>query len=186
VLATVRELPNPLPSAAIASGISNAASLTGLRGRLEEIHLPEFRGRLFLDVGHNPEALEAVRTFFANAGIRPIVVFGIMGDKDVRGALEIISGFASRLIAVHANTARALPSAELAEIASEFPMDTVDGHSVEEGLKKAMEMGSSEETILVSGSHYIVGESLQNFSRGAEVNMTAVTKPKLRNPARIS
>jgi dihydrofolate synthase/folylpolyglutamate synthase len=186
VLATLHVLPEQLAPEIIERGIRHAASFTGLRGRLEEIHSKELseRGvRLFLDVGHNAEALEAVSRFFSESDIRPIAVFGIMKDKDVAAALQTLSGFAKSFVAVAASTERALASADLAAAASGLPITAIDGGEVKSGFLLALEQAERGDAILVSGSHYVVGEFIQNFRAGSEVNVHAVAKPKLRNSA---
>ncbi len=72
--------------------IQDAPYLTGLRGRLDEIEWPgaSSTSEIFLDVGHNPEALLAVREFFEAMNVRPTVIFGIMQDKEIDTVLKII------------------------------------------------------------------------------------------------
>ena len=183
VLATLAAIAHRPTDDAIREGIAHVAELTGIRGRLEEVPSIKPAVRTFIDVGHNPEALEAVGRFFKAEGVRPIVVFGIMKDKDVRAAVNIIGSFAKRILAVQANTARALQSDVLASIAQELGVDSMEGGTVAEGISKAMDLSTRGDTVLISGSHYIVGEFLQNLNGNKEVIPSAVTKPKLRNTA---
>ena len=172
VLLTMSILPNPPASSAVEIGLREVIKLTGLRGRLEEFFPSELieRGvRLFLDVGHNPDALEAVREYFISEGIRPISVFGIMRDKDIDTSLAILKSFVSGFVGVHAATERALPSADLAEAARLAGMNAIDGSDVVSGFTIAMSIAKNGDTILLHGSHYVIGEFLKNFMQTGRV-----------------
>ncbi|MDP4200187.1 MAG: folylpolyglutamate synthase/dihydrofolate synthase family protein [Bacteroidota bacterium] len=164
VIATLAILPRTRGQHNFHRGIEDTAKLTGLRARLEEVKttgLSERGVRLFLDVGHNVDALLRVKDFFTSQGIRPIVAFGIMRDKDVAGALNILHGFASRFVALQAETPRALPSSDLHQAAIEAGLDSIDGGTVPNGVRLAMSLAVRGDTILVSGSHYVCGEFLR-------------------------
>lgn len=172
VFAAMSVLPYPLPPDAIHKGIGNVTGLTGLRARLEEIQSADLseRGlRLFLDVGHNPQALDQTKEFFLAMGIRPIVIAGLMKDKDVTEALKIFNSFASFFIAVQAKTARALPSSTLSEMAQASGLPTTDGGSILDGLDAAARKAVQGDILLLTGSHYVVGEFLENFQRTGKV-----------------
>jgi len=176
ILATLNLLPERLSLKDIKEGIKNVAGLTGFRARLEEVHSADLseRGlRLFLDVGHNPQALERTKEFFAAQDIRPIVIAGMMKDKDVAEALKIFKSFASFFVAVQAKTARALPSITLTEMAQAAGLPTANGGGVLHGLAYAAQMASRGETLLLTGSHYVVGEFLENFHRTGRVTLSA-------------
>jgi dihydrofolate synthase / folylpolyglutamate synthase len=176
-----------IPIAVARHGIRQAGILTGLRGRLEEIETAELRSRrlrLFLDVGHNPQAMEAVGAFFEHLKIRrsknrgtksrggrPIVIAGIMKDKDVGEILARIRKFASRFIAVNANTPRALRSTKLHAAAKAARLKSIDGGAVWDGLALAIREASAGDILLLTGSHYVVGEFLENFQKLGGVSL---------------
>ncbi len=154
-------------------GIREASLLTGLRGRLEEIVSPELEKRtirLMIDVGHNAQAFERTRDFFRAHRIRPIVVAGIMKDKEIPAVLKIVKSFARSFVAVQAHTDRALPSRELANAVTSAGLAAVDGGAVLDGLSKAIRQAKKGDTLLLTGSHYVVGEFLENFQRTGKVN----------------
>jgi dihydrofolate synthase/folylpolyglutamate synthase len=135
--------------------------------------LPDYPGvQIVLDVGHNEDAVLRVRDCFLKQSVRPTVVFGIMRDKDVQRALEIIGGFAKHLICVQAQTQRALPSEELFVEAQKLGISSEDGGSVSQGVKIALNSSISGQTILISGSHYVCGEFIQNFEPAHGVRKT--------------
>ncbi|HEY3874053.1 MAG TPA: Mur ligase family protein, partial [Candidatus Kapabacteria bacterium] len=169
VQTTLAALPYQFSESTIEQGIAEASLLTGLRGRLEEIQHPALKEqgiRLFLDVGHNPEALMAVRDFFQEEiNVKPVVIFGIMRDKEVDTVLRHIASFASITIAVAAGTARSLPSSELTARAQEMGISAVDGGSILKGFELALHSPENS-IILLAGSHYVVGEFLAELSLG--------------------
>ncbi len=166
---TLDALPYRIPVGIARQGVREAIQLTGLRGRLEEIAMPDLqkRGlRLFLDVGHNPEALMAIRQFFKREKIRPLVIFGIMSDKEIDKVLQIMKSFACGFIAVAADTPRALASAELTARAKSIGLKSKDAGSVSGGIQMAMEQASEGSVLLLAGSHYVIGEFLRELSGG--------------------
>jgi dihydrofolate synthase / folylpolyglutamate synthase len=169
VRATLRVLPIQIPDEIAAKAIRDTPYLTGLRGRLDEVEWQELRARnlrLFLDVGHNSEALQAVRQFFEAMNVRPIVIFGIMQDKEIDMVLKTIKSFASVFVAVAADTPRALSSNELASRAESIGLRAIDGGSVSNGVQRAIQKASKGKVLLLAGSHYVVGEFLRELSTG--------------------
>jgi dihydrofolate synthase/folylpolyglutamate synthase len=164
VLATLEAINFNAPIETIRKGIRETSILTGIRGRLEPLRLPEYPGvQIILDVGHNDDALQRVRDCFLKESVRPVAVFGIMRDKDIQRALGILKEFVSRLIAVAADTHRALPSDELHVATQAMGISSSDGGTVEQGVKIALNSAIPGDIILISGSHYVCGEFLKNF-----------------------
>ncbi len=167
VRATLGMLPKQIPVGIARQGIQRAIELTGLRGRLEEIKwdaLDDRHLRLFVDVGHNPEAILAIRQFFQKQKIKPVVIGGIMQDKEIDTVLKTIKGFASSFIAVAADTPRALSSEELTSRAIKIGLKAKNGGNVVNGVKMAIKGSSERNVLLLAGSHYVVGEFLRELS----------------------
>ncbi len=163
-LVTLGILPRDRGNPSIKRAIENTSQLTGLRARLEEIHseqLSKREIRLFLDVGHNEDAILRLHDFFVGQGIRPQVVLGMMRDKEIRGSLRILKSFAKRIVTVQAETHRALPSSELNKDALTAGLDSIDGGNVPNGVKLALSKAKTGDTILITGSHFVCGEFLQ-------------------------
>ncbi len=167
VRATLRSLPYHISDEIARNAIRETSKLTGLHGRLDEIEWPKLREqglRFFLDVGHNPEALQAVRKFFKKMNVHPVVIFGIMKDKHVDQILNLVKDFAQDFIAISADTPRALPSDELATKANLLGIPAKDGGNVKNGVEMAISSASPGNILLLSGSHYVVGEFLRELS----------------------
>jgi dihydrofolate synthase / folylpolyglutamate synthase len=141
--------------------------LTGLRGRLEVEQIMWKRKHLtrIIDVGHNEAAMRRIAEFLRSRGEEVILIAGFMKDKDVTSALRLLAPFVSCFVAVEPNTKRAMPSAELTTIGDVLELRSIDGGSVINGYTKVLNFAKDRETILVAGSHYLVGELLANEKR---------------------
>jgi dihydrofolate synthase/folylpolyglutamate synthase len=101
-------------------GIENAAKLTGLRGRWEQLGENPL---IICDIGHNEHAFRmlgkqisrtAEQRFAKLGGGKLIMVFGIMRDKDLEAEKDYLPQNAFYIF-VNANSPRALPDVELKE-----------------------------------------------------------------------
>jgi dihydrofolate synthase/folylpolyglutamate synthase len=138
-------------------------------GRLEVVR----RGpAVLLDAAHNPHGVatlvEAVRDSFT---LDPIVgVVGVMADKDVEGILSELEPLLSDIVCTQNSTARAMPAAELAEVAGDLfgehrvhvarRLDDAIDRAVtlaETGGATGQSIGSGG--VLVTGSVITVGEA---------------------------
>lgn len=118
----------------------------------------------FLDGGHNPDALRALREALKSMHVRRRValVCGFCGDKAVGKALREIAPLASAAWAVPLQNERGLPPADLAEELRRagVPAATPMG-SVEEGVEAATAWAQDNQgTVVICGSLFLVGEVL--------------------------
>lgn len=185
VLITFEHMTMPIESSIVQHGIERTRENIGLRARLEKYEHPllEQSGiTLLMDVGHNLNALQAVKEYFVERNERPILVMGLMKDKDITSVLGVIREFADSMIAVQAPTVRAMPSEELASVAKEQHLPIRDGGEVLAGLRVALTEAIEKQrasatkertTILLCGSHYVVGEFLANESVVEDVYRSA-------------
>lgn len=121
---------------------------------------------VIVDGAHNPNAVEeltqCLRTCLPNQ--RMTFVMGVMADKDYMAMLDYILPLAKQIIAVKPEGERSLSSRELKralEARSSLPV--LEGGSVEEGLTLALNRVSPQETVVVFGSLYQVGEVRDYF-----------------------
>ncbi|MDX1566383.1 MAG: cyanophycin synthetase, partial [Longimicrobiales bacterium] len=115
-----------------------------------------------LDVAHNPAGMEALVETAREVGLPGprIAVFGCLGDKDWRSVLELLEGWAERIVLLEVpdtppgrrwdpRPARdAFP--DRSEIASDLPA----------ALDRGREWTASGGSVLVTGSHRLVGGAL--------------------------
>jgi len=128
-------------------------------GRLQRVSKePE----LILDVGHNPAAMkilnEYFREFYQNRFI--IAVFGILSDKDSNQMLVELDKFADVIILTKPMTDRAADPEAMARQISQLGNSFQIIPHVREAVNAAMEHAKPEDVVLVTGSHYTVGEVL--------------------------
>lgn len=110
-----------------------------------------------LDGAHNPHAAEVLRdtwleTYSLNHGT---LIFGAVDSKDVEGMLKIIEGLNTRVFLCRVGTDRGIDTEELRKF---YPKDREIPcfNSLEAAMREAR---SHKETILVTGSLYLVGET---------------------------
>lgn len=143
----------------IKRGLNNVQSLSGFHARLEAIS----RNPLIIaDVAHNPEGIHAAVTSLKQMLInRPVVVFGVMKDKDYRAMIDSLTTFARLVIAVQPKSERALSSRQLTEEFHTKQSPAWNGGSVSDGISLALQQVRSNEAIVILGSHYVVGEAFE-------------------------
>jgi dihydrofolate synthase/folylpolyglutamate synthase len=150
-----------LSELAMRRGLLDASVL----GRLQVI---DRRPTIVADVAHNPDAAEAlasaVREVFEYD--RLIAVLGIMADKDVRGFLAAIAGVTDSLVAMQPSTPRAARPADVAAAARELGIESRVVPSAGAALRSALDEAREGDLVLVTGSHYTVGDVFLSIGIG--------------------
>jgi dihydrofolate synthase / folylpolyglutamate synthase len=137
-------------------------------GRLEIVRTGP---TILLDAAHNPHGAEATAAALEDSfSLDPLIgVLGVMADKDAEGLLAAFEPHLAHLVCTQNSTERALPAAELAEVAVEvYGEDRVtvvprlaDAIDVAVGLAESGSSGASISSggVLVTGSVVTVGEA---------------------------
>jgi dihydrofolate synthase/folylpolyglutamate synthase len=125
---------------------------------------------ILLDAAHNPHGAEATAAALEDSfTLDPVIgVLGVMGDKDAEGLLAAFEPHLAHVVCTQNSTERAMPAAELAEVAREVYGE--DRVTVEPRLADAIdqaaalaEAGSGASIgsggVLVTGSVVTVGEA---------------------------
>ncbi|MDY0340788.1 MAG: Mur ligase family protein [Coriobacteriia bacterium] len=115
---------------------------------------------LVLDGAHNPDAAavlsSAIHDTFGSD--LPVIVLGVLKDKDVEGIVRALDGSASAFIATENGSSRCIPSEELAAVIARV----TDGEPlVVPDLRQALALGREQGGfggVVVTGSLYTVGE----------------------------
>jgi dihydrofolate synthase/folylpolyglutamate synthase len=129
--------------------------LLGMRppGRLELIrHEPP----VYLDGAHNPAAAEALARALEGLGMRPVMVIGVMGDKDVEGILAPLLPLAEGAIFASPGYGRSAPAERLLGSARALGYEGETAPTVREALEAALARGKP---VLVTGSFFTIGEA---------------------------
>jgi dihydrofolate synthase / folylpolyglutamate synthase len=141
----------------IARGFARVVENSGIRGRFERVHRD-----VLLDVAHNPAGMQALALTLREKKFRiSSAVFGVMKDKESRPMVATLKGLTTRIVAVAPGTGRAK---SVEEIRKESPHVTTSS-GVGAGLSSALRHNRRGEVVLVTGSHYVVGEALEWLGR---------------------
>jgi dihydrofolate synthase/folylpolyglutamate synthase len=157
VLATVAGLQPKLPVtvAAQQEGLGAVTTSTGLLGRFQTLQTSP---RVIVDTAHNEAGLTALlETVRSLAYDKLRIVIGLVSDKDREKVLSILPDDATYYFC-QAQSPRALPADQLQREAIEHGKQGASYQDVNDALGVALQMSTSRELILVTGSNYIVAE----------------------------
>ncbi len=166
-IAALRVAGLKLPPAAFEAGmirVEGPARMPRLAQGKLACFLPR-ESELWLDGGHNADGGRAIAAALADLEervSRPLVlVVGMMSTKDSPGFLGNFSGLARRIIAVPIHQDKALPAADLADIAQEIGIPAMVRDDVESALAVAGKLDlHPAPRVLITGSLYLAGEVL--------------------------
>lgn len=139
----------------IAKGLAQTKKTTGLHGRWEVI---QQQPTVVLDVAHNTDGLKLIAEQLELSTFNTLrIIIGMVKDKDVAAALTLLPKYATYYF-TRAQIPRALPEAELAEIATGIGLQGHIYPDVAAALNEAKQHAHKDDLILVCGSVFIVGE----------------------------
>ena len=146
---------------AMRRGLSEACCM----GRMQVI---DQRPIIVADVAHNPDGAEALLSSLPDVFDydRLIAVVGIMGDKDVRGFLSAFHDRADLVILTRPASERAADAGALSDIAEELELKHRVVPSAGAALESALSEAGEGDLVLVTGSHYTVGDILTSLGVG--------------------
>ncbi len=144
---------------AVRDGLSSLRAKAGFSGRLQFLRRTP---PVIADVAHNPDGIRALV-----AGLRDLhagkyrIVFGVMSDKEYRVMLDLLAPLSRMFIFVRPDVARARDPVDLLNYtASQNRVPAILGGTVRDGVKAAMAENRVREPVLITGSHFVVGEAL--------------------------
>lgn len=147
----------------IRKGLSKVRKYSGLRGRLEVVAKHPL---VIIDVAHNPDAIRALVESLRNLYVgKMVVLFGVMKDKNAQGMIAELLKLSRTAIAVAPKTDRAMEPMAIVKMFQSMRGKCLSARDVTMGAKFAFAEAGQKEPILVTGSHYVVGEFLQNLIR---------------------
>jgi len=158
ILVAIKTLQNlgwSISKEAIAQGLAQVKSLTGLKGRWQILNDTPLT---IADTGHNKDGLKAVFAQLEKVKRGKLyIVFGIMADKDFTAIVPLLPKEAN-YIACAPNTPRALPSDILTGQLIQVGLYAENGGSVLEAYTIAKAKATPADTIFIGGSTFVVGE----------------------------
>ncbi|MDD5435339.1 MAG: bifunctional folylpolyglutamate synthase/dihydrofolate synthase [Nitrospira sp.] len=131
-------------------------------GRLETVSL---NPHVIVDGAHNHAGTVVLRRFLEDILVKEegkgkiILVFGVLKDKDVSKMIEELIPYSSELIITRPDTERGLPVESLRTIVEQYAITPHIAMTLSEALSHAYNIASSSDTIIVTGSLYMVGEA---------------------------
>ena len=151
------ETPLTISRRAFVDGTCHAAAATSLHGRWQRLGEHPLT---VCDTGHNPHGIACVaRQLLASKYDKLYCVIGFVKDKDVDAILSLLPQEATYIF-TQANSARALPAAELAELATGKGLRGEVVPSVADAVARARELAAENDMIFIGGSNYVVAEVL--------------------------
>lgn len=144
------------------SGAAQQEGLASVRwaGRMQVLRRAD--GRTFiLDGAHNPAGAEVLRDALALhfPGLRPVLVLGILADKNWRTMCELLAPSAGLILTVTVASERTAHADELATVCrSVNPNAPVRSCGT---LAEALACCQDARTVVVAGSLYLIGEALE-------------------------
>ncbi|HKB16531.1 MAG TPA: cyanophycin synthetase, partial [Planctomycetota bacterium] len=124
-------------------------------GRLQTI---PGRPSLLLDGAHNPAGAAALARYLRDRSEPPpVLLFGAMRSKDVRGILAPLAPRVAGVVLTKPEVERAEEPAVLAQVASTLRLRSEVVPDVARALQRAKEIAGEAGCVLVAGSLYLVG-----------------------------
>jgi dihydrofolate synthase / folylpolyglutamate synthase len=143
---------------AVRKGLAHVQELSGLTGRLTTVQQNPL---VLVDVAHNADAMAHLVDTLRRLGKRKItLVFGVMKDKDCSAMVRSLVPITERAIAVAARSERSRSASDVAAAFAEEGCRVQAALSVQEGIRIALEIAPKKGLILVTGSHFVVGEAM--------------------------
>lgn len=144
---------------AVSEGMSHVMELTGLRGRWQVVAEQPLT---ICDVGHNEAGITyVVRQLAQQPQERLHIVFGMVGDKDYRRAVELLSTLRERAVfyLTQPSSQRALPAETLAEEARRYDLAVrLTTPNLQEAAEAASRDARPCDLIFIGGSCYLVAD----------------------------
>lgn len=144
-------------------GLSTEAIILGAKrvqwpGRLEPIISDGYR--FLLDGAHNPAAARVLAGMLKALRIAPVtLMFAVSRDKDLAAIVAALAPVTCTVIlAQTSSNARAYAPPDVAEVWARFGVEVACASDVREALEQVKWLARADQTVVVAGSLYLVGE----------------------------
>lgn len=129
-----------------------------ISGRLEIVSKEPL---VILDIAHNPHGAKALISSLKKlTDKKPVLVFGIMSDKDIQGFIKCFENYAYKIIFTTPNYERALKYEELTKRLNGLSKYIYSAKEPEKAFKEGLSLCKKNPDIylLCTGSAYLIGE----------------------------
>jgi dihydrofolate synthase/folylpolyglutamate synthase len=152
VIEELIELGRSIPVEAIRAGIAN----TRFSGRFE---LVSRHPDIVIDGAHTPEGMRLLKSTLRQLypGVRPLLLLGMLGDKNYEQLVKIIAPVAREVVCVAPQGGRALDPEQLAALVRSLGVPASSASSIGEGVSILKGKAAQDDLILAAGSLYMIG-----------------------------
>ena len=136
--------------------------------------------RLLIDTAHNPASAEALRDVLQEnfAGQRPILLIGMLADKNWKPFVEVIAPMANRVVCIPVSSERTLSPAQLAGECRRHCSQVMEVESLLEGLETV----KGDPFVILTGSIYLIGEAMEALGLAKAVGERGLNEWKMSQP----
>ncbi len=134
-----------------------------IKGRMEIISKEPF---IMIDAAHNIQGLNELKKFtdsFNGKGVH--LIAGMVKDKDYIGTIRKLLSFQAIKYFIGSKNPRILPIEKIKQECKKFKIDNNIGYyeNVKDGFDSAMKTYEEGDLILITGSHFILGDFLEYY-----------------------
>ena len=138
-------------------GLTHIDRFSGLNARMSIV---QGNPLVIADVAHNPEAVRVLCASLKRFHLGKIhIVFGLMQDKNYPVIISELRQIAKSVFVVEARTERSRCTTDLAQEFRRTAISVKEYHTVSGGVSSALQLRDGA-PILVTGSHFVVGEAI--------------------------
>jgi dihydrofolate synthase/folylpolyglutamate synthase len=123
---------------------------------------------VLVDGAHNVASMRGlisnIKEYFSCKRI--FLVFGTSCDKDIAGMINELVALSPQVIVTRAGHSRAAPLSTLAEEFSRRGIEPEIIETISEAISRALSIADRKDIVCVTGSLFVVAETLDYFSRG--------------------
>ena len=118
---------------------------------------------ILVDCAHNPAALKVLTKELKLLKIKKLIlVIGILNDKDIKKMVRMIEPFADKIIITRAENPRAEEPLKIKKFIKNKNKIKKINKDVKKAVKYAEKIAEKGDLILVTGSCFVVGETIRN------------------------
>lgn len=114
-----------------------------------------------VDGAHNPNGAEALAHTVSQylPQLRPILLLGVLADKDVDAILKIFASFAAKAVVTRPDSPRARTPEEVAAKLKNLGVEAVVEADIKAAVDKVLALAEPKDVVLVCGSLYLAGKA---------------------------
>jgi dihydrofolate synthase/folylpolyglutamate synthase len=131
-------------------------------------HIMQENPLVLVDGAHNVASMRGlisnIKEYFSCKRI--FLVFGTSCDKDIAGMINELVALSPQVIVTRAGHSRAAPLSTLAEEFSRRGIEPETRKTISEAISRALSIADRKDIVCVTGSLFVVAETLDYFSRG--------------------